>query len=165
MGKIDIKFSPKSSQSSIGSVKQWFCGKIIHRSEPFSFEDSPQSLRDIQMRTIWRKKEEKHTTLLPYEPKFLHEFASVYACIVKHHKRILADTHWQSVKKVCDFLCCHILRYGESLISVITVNHTEDIKPETSFRGNIYFLSTELPAIRHITFCADMAFISVVEVY
>ena len=165
MGKIDVEIRTKSSQSTIGCVKQGVCGKIIHRPEPFALEDSPQSLRDIQMRTVWRKKEKEQTSLLPYRTKFLHELAPVYAGIVKHHECILADTHRQSVQKVCDSVSRHILRCGEPLISVVSVNHTEDIEPEASFRWNIYILSTELPAIRHITFRADVALISVVEVY
>ena len=165
MGKIDIEFRSNSRQSSIGCVKQGICGKIIHRSEPFALEYSPQCLCDIQMRTIWREKEKVQASLFPYRPKFLHEFAPVHAGIVKHHECILADTHRQSVKKVCDFISLHVLRCREALILVITVNHTEDIEPEASFRRDIHILSTELPAIGHIAFRADMAFISVVEVY
>ena len=48
MGKIDIEFRSNSCQGTIGRVKQGICGKIIHRSEPFALEDSPQSLCDIQ---------------------------------------------------------------------------------------------------------------------
>ena len=165
MGKIDIEFRSKSSQGTIGCVKQGVCGKIIHRSEPFALEDPPQSLSDIQMRTVWRKKEEEQAPLLPYRTKLLHELAPVYAGIVKHHECILADTHRQSVQKVCDSVSRHVIRCGEALITVVSVNHTEDIEPQASFRWNIYILSTELPAIRHITFLADVAFISVVEVY
>ena len=164
MGKIDVEFGSKSSQSPIGCVKQGVCGKIIHRSEPFALEDSPQRLRDIRMRTIWRKEEEEQASLLPYWTKFTHEFTPVYARIVKHHKCIPADTQRQPVKKVRGFFSRHVLRCGEALISVVTVNHAEDIEPKPPFRRDIHILSTELPAIRHITFRADMAFISVVEI-
>lgn len=164
MGKIDIEFSSKSSQSSIGCIKQGICGKIIHWSEPFAFEYSPKRFCDIEVRTIWREKEYEQASLLPNGTKFLHKFASVYACIVKHYKCIFADTHRQSVKEVCYSVSRHVLRCGEPLISVVTVYHTEEIESEASFRRNVYILSTELPAIRHITFCADMTFVSVVEV-
>ena len=165
MGKVDIEFSSKSSQRSIGCVKQGVCREIIHRSEPFALENPPQSLRNIQMRAVWRKKEEEQAALLPYRTTLLHELAFVHTRIVKHHKCIPADTHRQPVNKVCDFLSRHVLRCGETLIAVVAVNHAEDIEPDTSFRRDIYILSTKLPAIRDITFCADMAFISVVEVY
>ena len=60
MGKIDIEFRSKSGQSSIGCVKQGVCGKIIHRSEPFALEDSPECPGDVEMRGIWRDKEEEN---------------------------------------------------------------------------------------------------------
>ena len=164
MGKIDTEFRSNSSQSTIGCVKQGVCGKIIHRSEPFALEDSPQSLSDIQMRTVWRKKEEKQPPRLPYRTKFLHEAAPVYAGIVRHHECILMDMHRQPVKKIGDSFRRHILRCGEALITVVAVNHAEDIESEASFRWNINVLCTELPAVWHIAFRADMAFISVVEV-
>ena len=121
MGKTDIEFRTKSSQSAICCVKQGVCGKIIHRSEPFALEDSPQCLSDIKMRTVGRKKEDEETLLFPYWAKFLHKFTSVYAGIVKHHECILMDTHRQSVQKVCDSVSCHILRCGEPIISVVSV--------------------------------------------
>ena len=164
MGKIDIEFRTNSSQSTIGCVKQGVCGKIIHRSEPFALEYSPQSLSDIQMRAVRWKKEDEQASLFPYRAKFLHEFTPVYAGIVKHHECILTDTHRQSVKKVRDFVSRHILRRGEPFISVVSVNHAEDIESEASFRWDIYILSTELPAIRYITFCTNVAFISVVKI-
>ncbi len=146
MGKFDIEFRSKCRQRTIGCVKQGFCGKIIHKSEPFALEDSPQRFCDIQMWTIWREKEEEQSTLLPYWAKFPHEFTPVYACIVKRHKCILAYTQRQPVKKVRDFFSRHVLRCGEALIPVVTVNHTEDIEPKPPFRMDIHILSTELPA-------------------
>ena len=113
MGKIDIEFRTKSSQSTIGCVKQGVCGKIIHRSEPFALEYSPQSLSDTQMRTVRWKKEDEQASLFPYRAKFLHEFTPVYAGIVKHHECIPADTHRQSVQKVRDFVSRHVLGCGE----------------------------------------------------
>lgn len=164
MGEINIEFGPNCSQCSISSVKQGFCGKIIYRPKPFALKNSPQRLCNIQMRTVWRKKKEKQAPLLPYWTKFPHKFTSVYARIVKHHKCILSCTQRQSIKEVCDSFSRHILRCGESLISVVTVYHAEYIESEASFRRYTHILSTKLPAIRHITFRADMAFISVVEI-
>ena len=164
MGKIDTEFRSNSSQSTIGCVKQGICGKIIHRSEPLALKDSPQSLSDIQMRTVWRKKEDEQASLFPYRAKFLDELTPVYAGIVQHHKCVLTDTHRHSVKKVSDSFSRHIHSCGEALITVIAVNHAEDIEPEASFRWNIYLLSSELPAIRHITFCTYVTFISVIKI-
>lgn len=89
MGKIDIEFISNCNQRPIGRIKQGVCGKIIHRSEPFALEDSPQSFGDVQKRTVLRKKEEKQSAFLTYQSKFPHEFTPVNARIVKYHKRIL----------------------------------------------------------------------------
>ena len=115
MGKIDIEFRSKSCQSTIGCVKQGVCGKIIHRSELFALEDSPQSLRDIQMRIAMWNKEDEQTSLFPYRAKFLHELTPVYAGIVKHHECILTDKHRQYVKKVRYFVSRHVLGCSCSL--------------------------------------------------
>ena len=108
MCKVDFEFSTKCLQGSIGCVKQGVCGNIIHRSEPFALEYSPQRLCDIQMWAVWRKKKEEQTALLPYRTKFPHESASVYACIVKYNKRILTDAERKLVNKVCNYVGGHV---------------------------------------------------------
>ena len=65
MCKVDIEFSTKCSQGSIGCVKQGVSGNIIPRSEPFALENSPQRLCNIQMWTVWRKKEEEQAPASP----------------------------------------------------------------------------------------------------
>ena len=49
MGKFDIVFRTKCSQLSSGRIEQGICGNIIHRSEPFALEYSPQHLCNIQV--------------------------------------------------------------------------------------------------------------------
>lgn len=164
MGKFDFQLRTECRQSSIGGIQQGICGEIIHRSEPFALEDPPQGLCDIQMRTIWREKEDEQAPLLPDWAKLPHESASVYAGVVKYNECIPADTHRQPVKKVSNLLCGYVLSSREPLVSIVAVNHSEDIEPEASFRKDVDILSTELPSIRHIAFCTDMAFVSVVEV-
>ncbi len=44
------------------------------------------------------------------------------------------------------------------------VNHAEEIESKTSLRRDVHILITELPAIGHITFGADMTFIPVIEI-
>ncbi len=164
MGKIYFKTCSKCRQSSVGRIKQGICGYIVHRSEPFALEDSPHRLSYIQMRTIWWKKEEEQAALLPYLTKPFHELASVYTRIVKHHKCILLNTQRQPVKKISYLVSRHIFRCRETMIPVVSVDHAEKIESEASFRRDVHILVAELPAIRHITFGADMAFVSVIEV-
>lgn len=165
MGKIDIEFGPNCRQCTVGCIKQGICGAIIRRSEPFALEDSPERLGDVQMRTIGREEKEIQTSLLPYRTKFFDELASVNACIVKDDKRVLAYTERKPVKEVCDFVGGHFLGCRESFISVIAVYHAENIESQTSFGWNINLLTAELPSVWHIFLGADVAFISIIEVY
>lgn len=164
MGKIDIEFRSKRRQCTVGSIQQGISGAIIHRSEPFALEYSPERLGDVQMRTVWREEKEEQSSFLPNRTKFSHEATSVDARIVKDNKRVLADPKRKSVKEVCDFVGGHILGGGESFISVVTVYHTENIESQSSFGRNIDILTAELPSVWHISSGADVAFISIIKV-
>ena len=164
MGKVEIEFSAECSQSSIGRIEQGVCGAIIHSPEPFALEDSPQCLCYIQMWTVWRKKEEKQTALLPYRPKFPHKFTSVHTRIVKYNKCVLADAERKPVHKIGNFVGCHILSGRKSLISVISIYHAENIESQSPFGRNIDILTPELPSVWHVSLSADVAFISIIKI-
>lgn len=164
MGKVDIEFSAECSQSSIGRIKQGVCGAIIHRPEPFSLKDSPQCLCNIQMRTVWRKKEEKQTALLPYRAKFPHKFTSVHTRIVKYNKRVLTDAERKPVKKIGNFVGSHVLCGRKSLISVIAIYHAENVESQSPFGRSIDILTSELPSIWHVSLGTDVAFIHIIKI-
>lgn len=164
MGKINIEFSAKCSQGSIGRIEQGICGNIIRGPEPFALEDSPERLCEIQMRTVWRQEKDKQTAFLPYRTEFPYEPAPMDTRIVKDNNSVLADTERKPVKKVCNFICRHILGGGESFISVIAVYHAEDIEPQPPFGWDMDILTAELPSVWHIPLGADVAFISIIKV-
>lgn len=165
MGKVDIEFRSKCSQRTVGCIEKGICGAVIHRSEPFAFEDSPERFGYIQMWTVWRQEKEKQSTFLPYRAEFTHELASVDTRIVKDNKSVLADTKRKPVKKVGDLIGGHILSCRESFIPIVAVYHTENIESQTSFGWNIDILTAKLPSVWHISLGADMAFISIIKVY
>lgn len=164
MSKIDIEFRSKRSQRTVGCLEQGICGAIIRRSEPFALEDSPERLGDIQMWTVRWEKKEIQSTFLPYRTEFPHELAPVDTRIVKDNKSVLADTKRKPVKKVGDLVGGHILGGGESFIPIVAVYHAEDIESQTSFGRDIDILTAELPSVWHISFSADVAFISIIKV-
>lgn len=164
MSKIDIEFRSKRSQRTVGCIEQGICGAIIRRSEPFALEDSPERLGDIQMWTVRWEKKEIQSTFLPYRTEFPHELAPVDTRIVKDNKSVLADTKRKPVKKVGDLVGGHILGGGESFIPIVAVYHAEDIESQTSFGRDIDILTAELPSVWHISFSADVAFISIIKV-
>ena len=164
MGKIDVEFRSKCSKRTVGCIKEGICGAIIHRSEPFALEDSPESFSDIQMWTIWRQEKEKQSPFLPYRTEFSHEFASVDSRIVKDNESVLADTERKPVKEVGDLVGCHVLGSRESLIPIIAVYHAENVEPQSPFGRDIDILAAKLPSVWHISLGADVAFISIIEV-
>ena len=164
MGKIDIEFRSKRSQRTAGCIEQGICGAIIRRSEPFALEDSPERLGDIQMRAVRREEKEIQSTFLPYRTEFPHELASMDACIVKDNKSVFTDSERKSVNKIGNLVGGHVLSCGESFIPIVAVNHAENVESQTSFRWDIDILTAELPSVWHISFGADVAFISIINV-
>lgn len=164
MGKVDIEFGTKFSHRPIGCIEQGICGNIVHRSEPFALEYSPQRFCNIKMWTIWRKKKEEQTTLLPYRAKFPHEFAPMNACVVKYNKCVLAYAERKTVDKVCDLVGGHVFSGRESFIPVIAVYQAEYVEPQAPFGRDMDILTAELSSIWHITLGADMALISIIKV-
>lgn len=164
MVEIDFKFIPNSRQGSVGRIKQGVCGKVISRSEPFTFEYSPKCFRKIEMRTIWRKEEQEQPTFFPCRAKFPHEFASVDACVVKDYKGLLVDAERKPVEEVRDFVRGHVLDCRESLISVIAANHAENIESRPSPGRDMDILTAELPSVWHISLGADVTFITIIKV-
>ena len=74
MGKINKEFRPESGQRPVGGIHQGVCGCIIHRSEPFAFEYSPQSPGNIQVWAVWRQEKQEQSPLLPYRSEFGNKF-------------------------------------------------------------------------------------------
>ncbi len=105
MGKIDKKFTSDSCQCSVRCIEQRVCGYIVLRSEPFTFEDTPQRFCKIEMRTVRRQEEKKESAFPPYGSEFSNEFSTVDTGIVKNHKGVFFNTEGKPAKKVCDLVC------------------------------------------------------------
>lgn len=165
MCKINIEFSPHRRQCSVRSIKQGFRGEIVCGPEPLSFKYSPKGFRYIQMWRVWRQEEKEQSTFFPYRPEFFHELISVYPGIVQDDERVFLYPERKAVEKVRYFSGRNVFCRAESVIAVISAYHTEYIKPERPLGRHKDILTPELPAIRHISFRAYMAFVSEVKVY
>lgn len=164
MGKIYIEFRTNCRQGSISGIHQGLCGEIIRRPEPFALEDTPQCLSNVEMRAVWWQKEQKKTTLLPYRSEFGNELGPMYLGIVQNNECFLTNAKGKPVEKVGNLVCRYAFACGESIITVVSVNHAEDVESVAFLRGDKNILTRELPAVRHIALCADMAFISKIKV-
>lgn len=164
MGEIDIEFRANSRQRSISGVKQRVRAEIIRRPEPFALEYSPQSFGQVQMRAIRRKEKEEQTSFLPYRPEFLEQLPSVYACVVENHKGVFVDAHGHPIKEVGDFVGCNAFTCGKAFIAVVSVDHPEYVESVAFLRRDKDILVAELPAVRHVSFSADMALVAEIQV-
>lgn len=117
------------------------------------------------MWTVWRKEKEEQTAFFPYRAKLPHEFAPVYACVVKYNECVLTDTERKPVDTVSYLVGGHILGGGESFIPVIAVYHAENVESHSPFGRNVDILTAELPSVWHISLGADVALISIIKVY
>ena len=112
---------------------------------------------------VWRKVENKETSLFPNWSEFLDPSVAMNSGIVKHHKSILADTEGKIVKETDNLIRRHSSFSSETLVSIITCYHTKDIEPCYSLGGNGHALPFQLPPVWHIAFRTGMALVGIVE--
>lgn len=84
----------------------------------------------------------------------------MYTCVVKNYKRIFLDPERELVKEISDFVGCDALIGVKAFITVVPVNHAEDVEPVSSLRWDKDILTAELPTVRHVPLCADITFIT-----
>ena len=76
-GEIDKVGGSQSCQSSVASIEEIVSREVVRRLYPLSFEHSPESLRNVEMRGI-RRQEEKIQASSPDLFSFPSYFAPVY---------------------------------------------------------------------------------------
>lgn len=165
MGKIDIEFRTNCRQGSVRGIKQGICRHIVCRPKPFAFEYAPKGFCYVQMRRVRRQEEKKQSSFFPDWPEFSYELASVYPSVVQDDKSVLLYPERKAVKEVCDFIGSDVFSRTETVITIVAVYHAEYIESKRLLRRDKDIFSWELPAIRHISFRADMAFVCEVKVY
>ena len=161
--KANIQSFSDVSQRSVGCIEKHVSTHVVLRPYPFSFQDSPECLCNVQMGGVWRKKEDEKASLFPYRSEFLNPPVAMYCGVVKHDKGVLVDAEGKVVKEADNFVSCHPLRSGESFILIVTGYHAKDVKSCYSLGRNKDILSIQLPSVWHIPFSTGMALIGIVE--
>ena len=146
-------------QRSVDGVEKCVCRNIILRSDPFSLQNSPKRFDNIQMGRIWRKIEQEQSALFPKVAQLLYFPVSVNRCIVKNNKCIFLNLEREPIQKIYDFICIDAFSGAESIVSVVTVYHSEDIEPMCLQGRDMNILITKLPSVGNIPFGTDMTFI------
>ena len=150
-------------QSSVGGIEKHVRSYIILWSYPLAFKNTPKCFRNIQLRRIWRQEKEEKSSLLPYWAKFFDLLISMYGSIVKDNKSVHLQVERKIIKETEDFICRHLFECGESIVTVITVNHSKDIESCHPLGGDINILPLQLPTVRGISFSTSVALISIIE--
>lgn len=147
-------------QSSVGGIEKHVRSYIILWSYPLAFKNTPKCLRNIQLWRIWRQEKEEKSSLLPYWAKFFDLLVSMYGSIVKDNKSV----HLQVERKIIeDFICRHLFECCESIVMVITVNHSKDIESCHPLGGDINILPLQLPTVSDMPFSTSVALICIIE--
>ena len=163
MRVINEQCISNGSQRSVCCVEKHVCTHIILRSNPFSFQYPPKCFRNIQMRRIWRQIEKEKPSFLPYGTQLPDFIITMNRSIVEHHKRVFDYTQGKCIEEIHNFVGIDAFGGGESLILVLSVNHSEDVEPCASLRGNAYILPRQLPTVGNISFGTNMALIGIVQ--
>lgn len=154
---LDVRKRP------VGSIEEYVSTYIVLRPYPFPLKNSPKRLGNVQMRRVWREKEDEETSLFSNRPEFLNPSVAMDGCIVKHHKGVLGDAERKIVKETDNPVCRHWLCGGEPFILVVTGYYPEDVEPCDPLGRNEHVLPSQLPPVWHIAFRTGMALIGLVE--
>jgi len=148
-------------QRSVSSIEECVSTSIILWSDPFSFHHPPQGFGNIQMRGIGRQIEKKKSPFFPYWTHFFHLFTSMNSGVIKYNKCLFYESEGKAIEKADNLPAINRLIGRKSFKMIISAGHSEDIKSFGSPGRNIKILPCKLPAIRNISFCADMGFIAI----
>ena len=166
MGVINKQRCSNRSQCPIGGIEESVSGCVILWAYPFAFQHAPERLCEVEMRRIRRQIEKEETSTFPHWSHLLDGAASVDTCIVKHDDNVSCfRPEGQPVEKVRHHVGCYATPRGETLVAVVPGCHSEDVEPGNLLGRDEDILTTELPAVRHVAFRADVALIGIEEVY
>lgn len=163
-GEIDKVSGPEPCESSVDGIEEIVNRDIVRGLYPLSFEHSPKSLCNVEMRGIRRQEEKIQSSFLPVLSHFFHISTPVYLGIVKYDKCVLPYCKGEPVKEISDTFGCHAFCGTEAVIPTVIVNHSPDVEPCAPVRRNGYVLSGELPAVWHVSFGTREATVSEIEI-
>lgn len=137
---------------------------IVMRLNPFPFQYSPKSFGDVEVRGVRREIEYVEASVLPMLKTVLYLAALVDSGVIQNHHGLFADAKRKAFHKFDEPVGVYVLLGGETMVNKIAVNHSEDIESPAFVYGHTEVLIFEFPCIRHISFGAYMAFVTVIQV-
>lgn len=131
---------------------------------PFPFHYAPKSFGDIEMWGVRRKIEYVETSFFP-SMKAVFNLAALVDCgVIQNDHGLFVDAKREVLHKFDKPVGVYVLLCGETMIDTIAVNHSEDVESAAFIYGHTEILILEFPCIRHISFGAHMAFITIIQI-
>ncbi len=115
------------------------------------------------MRGIWRQEEKEKSSFLPDRTQLLNFMISMNSSIVKYDEGVFAHIERECIKKADHLVCSDTLHNCETLIMILSVDHSEDVESCTPLGWDIYILFRQLPTVWNVSFSTNVALISIVE--
>ena len=119
----------------------------------------------VQVRRVWREKEQEESSFLPERHSFHDTLCPMYTGIVQNDKSFLFNTEREFFLKNHNLFSTHIFHCGKLEAFTIPINHGETIHPLRSLREYTYLLIRKLPSIRDIAFRTYMRLITIIQIY
>lgn len=140
-------------QSVLISIVMWL--------NPFPFQYPPESFGDIEVRGVRREIEYVESSVFPSLKTVPHLAAPVDSGVVQHHHCFLCNVEGEVFHIFDEPVGVYVFCGCESVVNAVAVYQPEDVEPAAFVDGHTVILILEFPGIRHISFGAYMAFITV----
>ena len=163
MGKIDIEFRSKCSQCTVGCIEQGICGAIIRRSEPLPLRIL-QSVSAIFRCGLYGGRKKRYNPRFSQIDRSSRMSLHLWTLALSRTTKVFLRIRSESLSRKSATLSAVMFLVVENLIPIISVDHSENVESQTSFKWNIDILTAELPSVWHISLSADVAFISIINV-
>ena len=162
--EIDSVLFANAGENVFYGVEQSMFISIVMRLYPLTLQDSPKRFRDVEMRGIRRKMEYMETSFFPSLKTFPYLAALVDSGVIQNDYCLFADAKREILHKFDKSVGVYVLLGGKTMIYAVAVYHSEDIEPSAFVNRDAVILVLEFPCIRHISFGAYVAFITVIKV-
>lgn len=164
MRKFDHILRSDAVQYFTGGFVQCALAAVVMGFKPHSFEKSPDRLRNVKMRGISGKIKDIKTSFFPLLYFLCHLSLAMDGGVVKDDKSRFVYPFGKIVKPAGKFFARDGISGVKPFIFAIRGHHSEYIESLLAFGGHEDILIFELPAVRHISASAYMAFIPEEEV-
>lgn len=165
MIKVDFILRTNTGQNLTGCLMKDIPVTIMAWLNPLALKHAPKCFRYIQMRAIRGQEEKVKASFLPCHSHFRDLTLAVNGGVVKDYDSRFVDAEGKLIKKSGKPFSGNGILRVKAVIYATRGYHAENVQAMFPLGGHEYILPVEMPAVRHISACADVAFVSEAQVY